>query len=738
MTESKSPSNAKVNDFLSLLSLMSQQRFLEDDQRQRELQRNIDELRLRLNSSSPVRRQPQRPSTTTPGALDKLYELRQPSSMKFSRIEGNPNDGLVDSPPAMPKRPTVQDLPPPAMPKRPTTAIEDEGEVPPIMPKRPNEGKPPPMPARKYNASVIPLKVPPKQIDFGINLVKPVVRDSSSIKPSGSYENQKPSTFNLTLKTNTSTTKKSYTSFTDMENNILNPKPHTPPKPAHISQPKEQKDWFSSALKNTRTNTTGQAQTIIKPLHLDAMAATHVQPLQTVHKIQTLPKQKYIPKDTSEIKIVNLSPTRGNMSWLDSAVNKSPEQPKRTFVINKKPPPPRTKTGIDTNDGTSPTIKDKLMNTSTGNISKSSPISKVAPPKPEKLKSEKTEAMKQLERLRKSPVKQVEKRQVISGSTPTDREEFLKQLENIKLNSKTNNSLTTFQKPLAALYQERDTAILRDTLKHQRPVGGTGSSLGLTLSGAPKKPIKPSALYEQKDTELLRSQMNKLGSRKFQTTDQRNEPKPEGLQALTKLKSVKNPPKSPPAKPEALKSYELVLSKRQEKPSSKSVVDEEGSDSDSQSMSSLTETKGSFQDKLSSILRTNSVPVFGATAAPPSKAIERAATVDGSSSRKKDTSGKKLTHPNKGRSKGPKRRLPGSVKSGTNSADSTKSTLSTTKIDTPNTPSQAQSPSNSSPTTSSTTPISDYKKKPPINRAAKKNALENLKPSRKISGEVFI
>ncbi|CUM67642.1 uncharacterized protein PRCAT00005343001 [Priceomyces carsonii] len=63
-----SPSSGKVDDFLTSLSELSQQRLKEDQERQRRLQRNVDELRLNLAKNSPVKRSREQNTPVSPAS----------------------------------------------------------------------------------------------------------------------------------------------------------------------------------------------------------------------------------------------------------------------------------------------------------------------------------------------------------------------------------------------------------------------------------------------------------------------------------------------------------------------------------------------------------------------------------------------------------------------------------------------------------------------------------------------
>lgn len=145
MTE-VSPSSKKVDEFLSSLSELSQERLREDRQRQRKLQRNIDELASRLNSTSPVKSE----SNYRSSSLRSLYQISAPD-LRFNRSKSVKEDDVA-----------------PPLPRR---RDEDEEDEPPALPRRSriDEETPPTLPERKYQDS--------------IGLLHPVARKEPPAKP---------------------------------------------------------------------------------------------------------------------------------------------------------------------------------------------------------------------------------------------------------------------------------------------------------------------------------------------------------------------------------------------------------------------------------------------------------------------------------------------------------------------------------------------------------------------------
>lgn len=322
-------------------------------------------------------------------------------------------------------------------------------------------------------------------------------------------------------------------------------------------------------------------------------------------------------------------------------------------------------------------------------------------------------------------------------------------------------------------YEEQDAEILKSQLSKL----GSGNH-----AQTPKSSYHN---YEEQDTELLRSQLKNLGSKTpkslnvVDNKDKLNE-NPEGLRALTKLKPAKAPPQKPSEKPEALKTLEKLKAAKQRdikdngkqgsdssKEQDKATKDKKEIDSAKKNdaktelekqdvkskvnntrsvhplLSKQVDSKNlepnegnvtppsssSFQDKLSSIIRTNTAPSLTNNSPTGMSKITRSSTVPfsrdstSSATKKNDTSGDgKLIHVNKTRSKGPKRRLPKNVQG--KPATTNENGVST-----------------KGPVSGDSAFGGDLKKKkvpPPIRKASKPKNLEDMKPSRQFSGELFI
>ncbi|CAH2350868.1 hypothetical protein CLIB1423_02S06964 [[Candida] railenensis] len=737
-----SPSSSKVDDFLSSLSSMSQQKLSEDSQRQRQLQRNIDELRSKSNSVSPVRPPPKPARPLAADVSNK--KLTDIPSIKFNRSGSRSGTGMTAG---------SEDKPPP-MPLRRADIDRDEGPAPrlpmrkPSRPDRPTyvdneEGSAPRLPTRKSSRPERPPRhadVEPKQsadlVDLNLDLVRPVA-PKSSVAPRGASgstydilkEVQAPSTYNFQAKSSNkqANPEPTYNSFTHMEKSIKTggvrnlddhmPLKSKPPVPIRSSNG----GWLSSSLDNSKTASTVQAQSIVKPRHLDIIAATGSARNSSTYSnsgASTSPthKQQYIPQDNgpNAIKIIQSSPKRerNSMSWLDSAVNKSPEQPNRGIIVvkNRNPPvaPSPARSALESTQEKKPEAS--------------------KPPKPERkfekslnkleVEEPKSEALSQLEKLRKSPIK-------AGGSGETledDRLEYLKRFDRMKNSSLTSSLDKSPTKSSILKYEEQDSKMIREQLDKAKNFKGKSEIAkdGATPPLKPAKPARPSVIsYEQKDSEILRSQMKKLNSRP--TLGRKEEDQPEGLKALANLKAAKPPAKPAAPKTEALKKFEDLKS-RHNVVAAKEAEEEKPREDPS----------ASFQNKLSNILRANTLPrLDGKEEKSSSPGVHRSSTFPKSASKSNekrlDTAGAKLSHATKTRSKGPKRKLPGSMKkSGTSGSTNTQ-------------PSSTTSLSSATPDPAQAT-IPDFKKKAPpiVNREGKRNALENLKPSRNFSGELFI
>lgn len=247
------------------------------------------------------------------------------------------------------------------------------------------------------------------------------------------------------------------------------------------------------------------------------------------------------------------------------------------------------------------------------------------------------------------------------------------------------------------------------------------------MSTKPLIPPKPSLrTYSKKDEQLLgdtigrlkpvvpaKKPMNKFGvganniqapsygkfNKRSDFIDNLNS-SPEGILTLAKLKPAKPQPPAPKYKPEAIKKLETIKS-------SKAVSPE------------LKESTLNFKDHLASLIRTRTEPAL-ISPKPASLLISRVRTDPGLDSMK-FRNVEKIVHPNKSRTKGPKRKLPkkrATIVDGAKVEPALPHDISTKELG----------------------EIKDFKRKklpPPIDKTSKQRALDNLKP-RTVSGELFI
>lgn len=691
-----SPSSKKVDDFLSSISELSQERLREDQKRQRDLQRNIDDLRLRLNSSSPTKgssyQQPVSYSSTRGHGDIPLLKFNRSGKLSSDHFSTNMKNLDEDSPPEMPQRPSsvvrqymgtrIDDIPPP-MPRRPANA--DEELPPPMPPRRDEKRSGPPKPSKpsgmssKFDVELInpvPMKVKPE-----LRLKQDFKEPSNKLKTPSAYGHKYRSFIELENDIKKGSDLDSNTK--DMVDDIFsvnsktNPKPIKPIKSDKLSTKPNVKD------KGERT-----PNIVPKPTYLNALSATKYHsdsPL--VQSVSSGTKQRFIPdhNEPSDVSIIKqTSPQREKKpnSWLESAIKKSDilESPVKATNNQKDFSVKNTKP-----------LEIGLLATRKSSERRRSDFN--TPPKPPKPSLEKY--------------------------TRTENELLKAQMQ--KLSSSKNKAAPPKPaKPSISKYEEQDTGILKaqmQKLSHDK--------------NPPPKPSKPSPKkYQEEDNAILISQMKKLGKKSSPSiTRDSTEANPEGLTALAKLKPVKpallslsktapsNPIPEPIRKLESMKTSDrsLTSSASPERP----VATKPPSSSDL-NVSEPSKSPASFQDQLSSIIRASTVPNVRATK--PASNIPRANTLPLREEATNATQSK-LTHPNKGRSKGPKRRLPKKIAN---------------NVSTNEKAGGASGPSN---TCQKSTQINDFKQKkipPPINKASKQKALDNLKPSRNFSGELFI
>ncbi|CAG85611.2 DEHA2B15004p [Debaryomyces hansenii CBS767] len=703
MTE-VSPSSKKVDDFLSSISELSQERLREDQKRQRDLQRNIDALRSRSNSSSPVKSssyQSSMPRSSSRGH-DDIPSLKFNRSLRSNNenFSTNMKDLDEDKPPEMPQRPDS------ARRQYRSSRGDAFNETPPPMPRRPayeSEESPPPMPLRrdiKKFGPPKPSKPSGMSSKFDIELINPI-----PMKTKPELLSKRDDIKVQHIPKSPLTEGQKYRSFTELENDIrkgsdvggktkdmvddlfaVNSISNTKPlKPI--------KSYKLSTKPNSKDKVEGTPNVVPKPTYLNALSATKNQsePSSIQSSISSA-KQRYIPEhnnpnDVSIIKSSSPQREKKQNSWIDSAIKKNdtPESPVKAANRVKDSPTKHVKSS-------EPEYLSSLARKKSPDTHNSDSKTPPKPPKP-------------------------------SLETYTKAENELLKSQMQKLSSSKNKSAPPKPvKPSISKYEEQDTEVLK--LQMQKLSHG---------KNAPPKPSKPSPKkYQEEDNAILLSQMKKLGrnSNSSITRGSTQQTNPEGLAALAKLKPVKTVPSPKSASsnsiPEPIKKLEHI--KTSDKSVKKSPSPERAVAAKTSSSSDLSDSKSSskgthsFQDQLSSIIRASTVP--NVRASKPAANIPRANTLP----LHENTAGaaqSKLTHPNKGRSKGPKRRLPKKIAKNPSTADNAGSA-------------SAHANANSN---HSTTQIIDFKHKkvpPPVNKASKQKALDNLKPSRNFSGELFI
>ncbi|CUM57818.1 unnamed protein product [Debaryomyces tyrocola] len=697
MTE-VSPSSKKVDDFLSSISELSQERLREDQKRQRELQRNVDAMRLRLNSSSPVKGwsyQPM-PYNSSRGHDDiPLLKFNRSLRLNNEKFSANMKDLDEDKPPEMPQRPDSGGR------QYRSSRVDAFNETPPPMPQRPvaeSEESPPPMPPRrdiKKSGPPKPSKPSGMSSKFDIELINPVPmktkpellskRDDIEVQPikpkSPLTEGQKYRSFTELengIRQGSDVGEKTKDMVDDLfaVNSITNSKPLKPIKSDKLS---------------TKPNSQGKVEetpnVVPKPTYLSALSATKKQTESSlIQSSISGTKQRYIPEhnNPSDVSIIkSSSPQREKKqnSWLDSAIKK-----------NDTPESVHKETDLPTKHVKSPEYLSLLAKKKSPDTHNPDFRTPPKPPKP-------------------------------SIETYTKEENELLKSQMQKLSSSKNKSAPPKPaKPSISKYEEQDTEVLK--LQMQKLSHG---------KNAPPKPSKPSPKkYQDEDNAILLSQMKKLGRNSNSSTARGStqQTNPEGLAALAKLKPVKVAPLSKSASsnsiPEPIKKLEHMKTSdrtlKKSPPPERPAATRTPSSSDLSDNKSSSKGPASFQDQLSSIMRASTVP--NVRASKPAANIPRASTLPLHEDTASATQSK-LTHPNKGRSKGPKRRLPKKIANSPSTADKACSA-------------SAHANANAK---DSTTQIIDFKHKkvpPPVNKASKQKALDNLKPSRNFSGELFI
>ncbi|KAL6449562.1 hypothetical protein SBY92_004476 [Candida maltosa Xu316] len=633
-----SPSNNKVDDFLSSLSQLSRERLREDQQRQRNLQRNINELQSRSNSTSPVKSF----SASTSTSLDKSsYKYSIPESETISeRYEVGDED--EENAPKLPKRPTDEnDKPPPPLPTRKYKEKQQQEE------EEEDEDDAPPLPRRKFEK-------------------EPQHEPLRSIPKKSAFPMPKPSSNN-----SASTTANSTRSFRDIESMIKTgqPKKSAPPLPVKQKppttpvKPAPKADWLTSLSTAKSTTSTPQASS---------------------------PDGKKGPP----------SPT-SHKSWIDSAVSKNEgkialEKPRKPLFLKNttKPEIPKKLIKVEQDLGSKEQEEFKLKFQS---IKSSSPerfqgkkFAKETTPEIKEFESKigqlRSQASERKPFEKTSDEKEFESKiNQLRSQSPTrkvsDDKEFESKISQLRSQSPTRKTFekTQDEKEFMSKFEKFKTGPVpplkpKNISSYNEPPPEFQKRFEKIVSKAPPKPAKPSkgslSSYQEKDAEELRSQLKRLGSVK--KTEDSKPPKPPVIKETKPQPAPVEEETSPPEELSFEKKLGAILSK------------------------SNTYPKAGKPDSIKpGLQRTNTTPM----------------------KKKEDTKNSdKLTHLSKGRSKGPKRRLPKNMSKSTTAAIKEEKEVPET--------------------------IPDFKLKkkvpPPINKHTKPKEIGELKPSRVISGELFI
>lgn len=159
------PLSDKVDTFLSNISTLSQERLKEDQERERLLQRNIDELRFSLRQGSPHK-------SSTLGLLHSAAYDRIEDGRLHNKFGGEMSfkQSKSETPPPKPKRP-------PQLPLRPPGTVADNNKAP-ALPRRRNQEELTHEDSKSDNedAPPLPRRKVADPVSFDINLIQPIAR----------------------------------------------------------------------------------------------------------------------------------------------------------------------------------------------------------------------------------------------------------------------------------------------------------------------------------------------------------------------------------------------------------------------------------------------------------------------------------------------------------------------------------------------------------------------------------
>lgn len=634
-----SKSDPVVDDFLKSLSQLSQERLREDQQRQRDLQRNIDVLRLKLGGTFPVKRGSQSAASSSSSSYSDLGI----SLLKFNRSINSQNILRSET------SDKSDDESVPALPRR-----RDESEVAPKYPARPNSigyKSKPPLPTRR---DILGKKLPPSKpikslllkedTSFDVELMQPVARKHNYTEKKSNLPSESSSNYSGGIYYDDNKVGKKQKSFFDLEKDIktsaisatfdsrlsvlhdkvdhqddnrdtptrpkltpkleslakstssipgLTPKPKNPP-PDVLPKPKTI-DWLTSLNNSSSAMSTPQPHTPKKPSYLQSRVDSTTQDMNSVSKSSN-----------------NDSPAQSNKkptTWIDSAIKKSDSHNKFDDLKPSYQIPKRSSEHQINNIEEEPELLVKFKN-------------KSAPALPPKIPLKLSKNGDRPEQINEYLTKLKFINTGSSFNTPLKPKKYSSTAD-IELKSPTKD--IKINKPKSE-YQEKDTEELRKQLSK--------------LSTSPSKITRPSIKkYEAQDTEELKSQLHKLGSKKVGgTNNYKEEVKPEGLVALGKLK---------PTKPKKLETLKKEETKVRDKKDVIKVDDKKPDEKDQIQKKNISELD--FKSQLSSILKPGSAVIT-----PRNSELDRKMRIQYSEA----GSESKLTHYNKSRAKGPKRRLP--------------------------------------------------------------------------------
>ncbi|CAK9437289.1 uncharacterized protein LODBEIA_P16670 [Lodderomyces beijingensis] len=693
MTEVKGNQRNEVDEFLSSLSQLSQERLREDRQRQRDLQREIDELKSRSNSTSPAKYHSSSFNSSKPSAR---YTATAPPDLKFNR-SGKVNR-LSEQ-----QQQQQEEEDAPKLPRRRQQA-EEEKEASPRLPDRKSAAQaktPPRLPARKYK---------PDPEEFSVGLFQPAARKPS---PPPTVSAVKPTTSRPQVIKGDA--ELGGNSFSAMERQI---KSGSTSKGALWEFDKEQQQHQQKQQIRPTTAT--------KPDWLSSLAAAK--------NTQSTPQ-------AAKTQNVKISPPKSKRtSWIDSVVSKSPES-----KSNKSPFPPvkpnkPLQSTLATNEEHKKEKEKEKQKPQLRSLSSSN-----GKPEPEFLsvfQKLKREEGTDDSTSRKAPPPALKPKPKPSVENAQNAE--LLEFQN-KFNSIGKSKPTVPVKPKAATldlkhYEDADTAQLR-------------SKLSTMSVGKPsfKPKLKPSAKVEEEhDAAKVLSQLRKVppskpekkpfsanDSNHKKKKDQEKEEADDNQESVSTFASKKAVAPKPPPKMVKRVNAESFVSAN-DKAKIPAAIDKPV-----ETIMENSSVELSFEQRLGSILsKAKTFPQaetranFSSPRPQVKHGLPRARTVSGDDKIKES----KLEHTTKCRAKGPKRKLPKTLQGAKDGPAAATTTATATRERTRILPSKNLQ-KETDPTDKTTIEEDEsadgfpiVKKSPPIKQKPK---TINVKP-RVISGDLFI